>query len=197
MLYLGLPTDWGCYWKSSWPRNNKPMSSKRNLALNFSNVYKLSENQEVLQLRDQWLRVGSLRNFVHNNLGSNESGKEQIQNLSAGATRGEHSHIALTQIRPDPSSPNSLSSNRGQSRAKEVLQSGRSAFSGIFDSASRKLSLLTANYAGVQLSRWLHHTTNSIPCRSIEDKAGISITNTASLQSEKLHPFDLANSSQD
>jgi ParB family transcriptional regulator, chromosome partitioning protein len=162
-----------------------------------------SQNQEVLQLQDRVEELeDELRQLRSQELNSHEKKalEEQIQELAQQLAQqgGEH-QIPLSQIQPDSDQPRTVFPPTViQARAKSLREEGQHSpiilipqsenWYKLFDGELRWRS---APQAGLTKLRAVFLTQEALDRL---DKAAIFDRQlTTSLQSEKLHPFDLAN----
>ncbi|MDX2241510.1 MAG: ParB N-terminal domain-containing protein [Leptolyngbyaceae cyanobacterium bins.302] len=162
-----------------------------------------SQNQEVLQLQDRVEELeDELRQLRSQELDSNvrTALEEQIQELAHQLAQqgGEH-YISLDQIQPDSDQPRTVFPPTViQARAKSLLEEGQHSpiilipqtDSGykLFDGELRWRS---APQAGLTTLRAVFLTQEALD--KLDKAAVFDRQLTTSLQSEKLHPFDLAN----
>lgn len=162
-----------------------------------------SQNQEVLQLRDRVEELESeLRQLRSQQLGSNEREvlQEQIQELAQQLARlgGEH-QIALDYIQPDPDQPRTVFPQTViQARAKSLREEGQHSPIILIPQAENWYKLFdgelrwrAASDAGFTTLRTVFLTQEAL--EKLDKAAIFDRQLTTSLQSEKLHPFDLAN----
>lgn len=162
-----------------------------------------SQNQEVLQLQDRVEELeGELRQLRSQELDSDvkKALEEQIQELAQQLAQqgGEH-HIPLEQIQPDPDQPRTVFPKTViQARAKSLREEGQHSpiilipqaenYHKLFDGELRWRS---APQAGLKTLRAVFLTQEALD--KLDRTAVFDRQLTTSLQSEKLHPFDLAN----
>lgn len=163
-----------------------------------------SQNQEVLQLRDRVEELESeLRQLRSQSLDSNKKEvlEEQIQELAQQLAQqgGEH-YITLEKIRPDPDQPRTVFPQTViQSRAKSLREEGQHSPIILIPQAENWYKLFdgelrwrAAPHAGFTTLRTVFLTQEAL--EKLDKAAIFDRQLTTSLQSEKLHPFDLANS---
>ncbi len=162
-----------------------------------------SQNQEVLQLQDQVEELeDELRQLRSQELDSDTKRalEEQIQQLAQQLSQqdGEH-YISLEQIRPDADQPRTVFPlGVIQARAKSLREEGQHSPIILIPQAENWYKLFdgelrwrSAPQAGLAKLRAVFLTQEALDKL---DKAAIFDRQlTTSLQSEKLHPFDLAN----
>jgi ParB family chromosome partitioning protein len=162
-----------------------------------------SQNQEVLQLQDRVEELeDELRQLRSQELDSNikEALEEQIQELAQQLAQqgGEH-QVPLEQIQPDPEQPRTVfPATVIQARAKSLREKGQHSPIILIPQAENSYKLFdgelrwrSASQAGLTKLRAVFLTQEALDKL---DKAAIFDRQlTTSLQSEKLHPFDLAN----
>jgi ParB family transcriptional regulator, chromosome partitioning protein len=162
-----------------------------------------SQNQEVLKLQDRVEELeDELRQLRSQDLDSDvkETLEEQIQELAQQlAQQGGQHHISLAQIQPDPEQPRTIfPSIVIQARAKSLREEGQQSPVILIPQADNWYKLFdgelrwrSASQAGLTTLRAVFLTQEALDKL---DKAAIFDRQlTTSLQSEKLHPFDLAN----
>lgn len=162
-----------------------------------------SQTQEVLQLQDQVEELEEeLRQIRSQELDSKvkRALEEQIQQLAQqlGQQGGEH-HILLKHIQPDTDQPRSVFPQMViQARAKSLQEEGQHSpiilipqTENCYKLFDGELRWRSAPLAGFTTLRAVFLTQEALDKL---DKAAIFDRQlTTSLQSEKLHPFDLAN----
>lgn len=162
-----------------------------------------SQNQEVLQLQDRVEELeDELRQLRSQKLDFSEKQalEEQIQDLAQQLAQqgGEH-HIPLEQIRPDSNQPRTVfPPGVIQARAKSLREEGQHSpiilipqTEGWYKLFDGELRWRSAPQAGLTALRAVFLTQDALDKL---DKAAIFDRQlTTSIQSEKLHPFDLAN----
>ena len=163
----------------------------------------VSQNQEVLQLRDQVDELEEeLRQLRSQPLDGSEKAalEQQIQELAQQLAQqgGEH-HIPLEQIHPDLEQPRTVFAQAiVQSRAKSLREEGQHSPIILIPQAEGKYKLFdgelrwrSAPHAGLTTLRAVFLTQAAL--EQVDKAAIFDRQLTTSLQSEKLHPFDLAN----
>lgn len=162
-----------------------------------------SQNQEVLQLQD---RVEELENELRQ-LRSQELDSDvkkaleaQIQELAQQLAQqgGEH-HISLNQIQPDPNQPRTVfPPSVIQARAKSLREEGQHSpiilipqTDNCYKLFDGELRWRSASQASLTTLRAVFLTQDALD--KLDKTAVFDRQLTTSLQSEKLHPFDLAN----
>lgn len=162
-----------------------------------------SQNQEVLQLQDRVEELEEeLRQLRLQPLSSpeKEALEGQIQELAQQLAQqgGEHA-IPLDRIRPDPDQPRTVFPEAIiQARAKSLREEGQHTpiilipqaqnWYKLFDGELRWRSAPQANLTTLRAVLLTQETLDKLGKATIFDRQL-----TTSLQSEKLHPFDLAN----
>ena len=162
-----------------------------------------SQNQEVLQLQDQVEELeDELRQLRSQELDSNvrTALEEQIQQLAQQLAQqgGEH-HVALVQIQPDSDQPRTVFLQTViQARAKSLREEGQHSPVILIPQADNWYKLFdgelrwrSAPQAGLTTLRAVFLTQDALD--KLDKAAVFDRQLTTSLQSEKLHPFDLAN----
>jgi ParB family chromosome partitioning protein len=162
-----------------------------------------SQNQEVLQLQDRVEELeDELRQLRSQELDSNvkKALEEQIQSLAQQLAQqgGEHL-IPLDQIRPDSDQPRTVfPSTVIQARAKSLREEGQHSPIILIPQAGNWYKLFdgelrwrSAPQAGLTTLRAVFLTQEALD--KLDQAAVFDRQLTTSLQSEKLHPFDLAN----
>lgn len=178
------------------------MSAKKPAQISqmFANV---SQNQEVLQLRDRVdeleVELLKLRSqpLAHS---EKETLEKQIQELAQQLAQqgGEH-HIPLEQIHPDPEQPRTVFAQAIiQSRAKSLREEGQHSPIILIPQSDNTYKLFdgelrwrSAPLAEMNALRAVFLTQEAL--LKVDRAAIFDRQLTTSLQSEKLHPFDLAN----
>ncbi|PSB24091.1 ParB/RepB/Spo0J family partition protein [Stenomitos frigidus] len=162
-----------------------------------------SQNQEVLQLQDRveeledelrQLRLQELDSDVKTAL------EEQIQELAQQLAQqgGEH-YISLEQIQPDADQPRTVFPPTViQARAKSLREEGQHSpiilipqTEDLYKLFDGELRWRSASHAGLTTLRAVFLTQDALD--KLDRAAVFDRQLTTSLQSEKLHPFDLAN----
>jgi ParB family chromosome partitioning protein len=162
-----------------------------------------SQNQEVLQLQDRVEELeDELRQLRSQELDSNvrTALEEQIQELAQQLAQqgGEH-YISLDQIQPDSDQPRTVFPPTViQARAKSLLEEGQHSpiilipqTDGGYKLFDGELRWRSAPQAGLTTLRAVFLTQEALD--KLDKAAVFDRQLTTSLQSEKLHPFDLAN----
>lgn len=163
----------------------------------------VSQNQEVLQLRDRVDELESeLSQLRSQELDSSEKEtlEQQIQELAHQLAQqgGEH-HVPLDRIHPDPNQPRTVFPQALiQARAKSLREEGQHSPIILIPQAEGEYKLFdgelrwrSAPLAGLTELRAVFLTQEAF--EKVDKAAIFDRQLTTSLQSEKLHPFDLAN----
>lgn len=163
-----------------------------------------SQNQEVLKLQDRVEELeDDLRRLRSQELDADKRKnlEEEIQGLAQQLAQqgGEH-YIPLEQIQPDPDQPRTVfPSTVLKARTKSLKEEGQQSpiilipqTDGWYKLFDGELRWRSAPHAGLTKLRAVFLTQDALD--NLDKTAVFDRQLTTSLQSEKLHPFDLANS---